>query len=319
MKLSFSCSNLDRRWEFNSSCFPINSFYSLHFQSSTELAHKSIAFIFWEITRNPATLNTTMMFQFKSLLFLSSVFVGVIVASAIPIAEPVPVPVPGPDPVSHMDSFKDLLAPRANKRPKHNPDCPSTIPVNQNLCNSGSPYCCSGTGPGAVCGPSATTNCASTTICCINTNGVSWKDFRHRYFANLTTDANLRRRDWLHWTSDDQHQHRFVRVSWLIKRVVGTKQRSDGIVKDSVDLRAFNRQYIVCSFEQNCRLKITQTGYLGQSWIQFREYPWSPIDVWCRITDMESEGSSQMNSLWSLHLIIYIRAFANKDRRILEL
>ena len=51
--------------------------------------------------------------------------------------------------------------------------CPTQGPITSNVCSSGSPYCCSGSGKSIVCGPSSTTQCTSTTICCINTNGVS--------------------------------------------------------------------------------------------------------------------------------------------------
>jgi uncharacterized membrane protein len=45
-------------------------------------------------------------------------------------------------------------------------------PIGQNLCTSGVPYCCSGTGTSQVCGPAGTVECTSIAICCINTNGV---------------------------------------------------------------------------------------------------------------------------------------------------
>jgi hypothetical protein len=57
----------------------------------------------------------------------------------------------------------------ANSKPSN---CPSQKPISQNLCTSGSPYCCSGQGAAQVCGPSSSTTCTATTICCINTNGV---------------------------------------------------------------------------------------------------------------------------------------------------
>ena len=138
----------------------------------TNFAPKSIA-LFGNFQEFNDT-SPTMLFPIKSCLVLLSAYVGICVASAIPVAEPVPAPAAGPDPMAQMSpSFGGLLAPRASRRPPHNPNCPSTVPVSQNVCTSGSPYCCEGTGPGAVCGPSSTTNCASTVICCINTNGVS--------------------------------------------------------------------------------------------------------------------------------------------------
>jgi hypothetical protein len=45
-------------------------------------------------------------------------------------------------------------------------------PIAQNLCTSGAPYCCSGTGISQVYGPAGTVECTSIAICCINTNGV---------------------------------------------------------------------------------------------------------------------------------------------------
>lgn len=51
--------------------------------------------------------------------------------------------------------------------------CPTQNPISSNVCSSGSPYCCSGSGKSVVCGPASTTQCTSTTICCINTNGVN--------------------------------------------------------------------------------------------------------------------------------------------------
>src|SRR5580700_4076509 len=58
---------------------------------------------------------------------------------------------------------------------------PGQQPIANNICNSGSPYCCSGSGAGKVCGPASTTTCTSTTICCINTDGVSiFSVARHR-------------------------------------------------------------------------------------------------------------------------------------------
>lgn len=69
-------------------------------------------------------------------------------------------------------------------------------PIAQNLCTSGAPYCCSGTGDAKVCGPASSVVCETMTICCINTNGVSNSqpngegdtDFRR-------SDADLRWRD----------------------------------------------------------------------------------------------------------------------------
>lgn len=62
------------------------------------------------------------------------------------------------------------------------PGCPpAQKPIAQNLCNSGSPYCCSGSGASQVCGPASQVSCASTTICCINTNGVSSISGEYRY------------------------------------------------------------------------------------------------------------------------------------------
>ena len=54
--------------------------------------------------------------------------------------------------------------------PAKKQDCQK--PITQNLCNSGTPYCCSGDGSSQVCGPAASVSCQSTAICCINTNGV---------------------------------------------------------------------------------------------------------------------------------------------------
>ena len=54
--------------------------------------------------------------------------------------------------------------------PVQKQDCQK--PVAQNLCTSGTPYCCSGDGSSQVCGPAASVSCQSTAICCINTNGV---------------------------------------------------------------------------------------------------------------------------------------------------
>lgn len=69
-----------------------------------------------------------------------------------------------------------ILRPNSNKQagPSKNNNCPSQQPTSQNVCSSGSPYCCSGTGSAQVCGPASSVACSSMTICCINTNGVSY-------------------------------------------------------------------------------------------------------------------------------------------------
>ncbi|KAF4621900.1 hypothetical protein G7Y89_g14445 [Cudoniella acicularis] len=119
-----------------------------------------------------------MHFQRTSFIVVLSIYFAI--GLGVPVDEPVAKPVPEPivkrnadpvDPLAHFTPFHNLLAPRGNAR-AHDPNCPNTQPVDQNLCTSGSPYCCSGSGNGAVCGPSSSTQCSSTTICCINTNGM---------------------------------------------------------------------------------------------------------------------------------------------------
>ena len=65
-----------------------------------------------------------------------------------------------------------VVAARASKASPSS--CSPQNPIASNVCSSGSPYCCSGTGKSMVCGPSSTTDCESTTICCMNNNGVSF-------------------------------------------------------------------------------------------------------------------------------------------------
>lgn len=90
-----------------------------------------------------------MQFYFSALFLLL-----LPTALAIPVAEPV-------------------LSLSNNKEPRKEKDkCPSQKPIAQNICTSGAPYCCSGTGDTQVCGPAGTVECTAMTICCINTNGV---------------------------------------------------------------------------------------------------------------------------------------------------
>jgi hypothetical protein len=122
-----------------------------------------------------------------------------------------------------LSSFEERGCPA----PPPPPNCPTQKPIAENLCTSGSPYCCSGTGSGQVCGPAASTTCTATTICCINTNGVSWKrwnalsspflytlcpykivkcskvKWRILMLMTVFLDANLCRRDRFHRTSND--------------------------------------------------------------------------------------------------------------------
>jgi hypothetical protein len=61
--------------------------------------------------------------------------------------------------------------------------CPKTSA--ENICTSGEPYCCVGSGKNQVCGKSQV-QCSSTTICCNNFNGVSC------YFKSQRPRAVLR-------------------------------------------------------------------------------------------------------------------------------
>ncbi|KAH8809999.1 hypothetical protein F5882DRAFT_373058 [Hyaloscypha sp. PMI_1271] len=72
-----------------------------------------------------------------------------------------------------------------------NPNCAKQKPIAQNLCNSGSPYCCSGSGASQVCGPASTTSCSSTTICCINTNGMQICAGEIDFTGPVTININL--------------------------------------------------------------------------------------------------------------------------------
>jgi hypothetical protein len=117
----------------------------------------------------------TMRLQSRTLLALFTLCLST--GLAIPLADP------------GMDSSPITDGPKLERREPHpkaeprsppnppspppNPNCPKQKPIAQNLCTSGSPYCCSGTGASQVCGPASSTSCSSTTICCINTNGVS--------------------------------------------------------------------------------------------------------------------------------------------------
>jgi hypothetical protein len=95
------------------------------------------------------------------------------ICRAIPLAEPNPISTPTVDGPQLEDrephAMPDPNGRGANSKPSN---CPSQKPISQNLCTSGSPYCCSGQGAAQVCGPSSSTTCTATTICCINTNGV---------------------------------------------------------------------------------------------------------------------------------------------------
>lgn len=86
--------------------------------------------------------------------------------------------VPFGDTFQNLDLELDLEVRNSNPfiPRRQSPAASSCVPQNpiaSNVCSSGSPYCCSGSGKSTVCGPASTTKCASTTICCINTNGVS--------------------------------------------------------------------------------------------------------------------------------------------------
>jgi len=70
-------------------------------------------------------------------------------------------------------------------------NCPSQKPIASNLCTSGAPYCCSGTGSGQVCGPASSTTCSSTTICCINTNGMQICAGEIDFTGPVTININL--------------------------------------------------------------------------------------------------------------------------------
>ncbi|KAF3049007.1 hypothetical protein E8E11_002354 [Didymella keratinophila] len=91
-------------------------------------------------------------------------------ALAIPLADP------SPDVSSLVSSLlgPNNLSSELDKRkadsPGKNGNCPKT--VSQNVCTSGAPYCCSGSGASQVCGPASSVACSSMTICCINTNGM---------------------------------------------------------------------------------------------------------------------------------------------------
>jgi hypothetical protein len=84
---------------------------------------------------------------------------------------------------SNLETFPNLSLESRDPSPKWPPrsptpthsssNCPTQGPIASNVCSSGSPYCCSGSGKSMVCGPASTTQCTTTTICCINTNGVS--------------------------------------------------------------------------------------------------------------------------------------------------
>jgi hypothetical protein len=128
-------------------------------------------------SHNLQTLHqVTMRFQTASLVVLLTAYLGTGLA------------VPFPDPDSHSSPIVNV--PKLESRethPKLEPrqpgpptpsggppaNCPSQKPIAQNLCTSGSPYCCSGSGSGQVCGLASSVSCSATTICCINTNGVS--------------------------------------------------------------------------------------------------------------------------------------------------
>ncbi|KAF2996198.1 hypothetical protein E8E13_001233 [Curvularia kusanoi] len=106
-------------------------------------------------------------------LFLSSLFL----AAFTPVLA-VPVTEASPDTISVNSTLvdRDLALVDLDRRQggkqkgKGKEDCQK--PIAQNLCTSGSPYCCSGIGDARVCGPASTVSCETLTICCINTNGM---------------------------------------------------------------------------------------------------------------------------------------------------
>lgn len=130
----------------------------------------------------------TMHFQSTTLLALFTLCLSI--GLAMPLADP------------DMNSSPIIDGPKLESREPHaraeprgppnppspppNPGCSKQKPISQNLCTSGSPYCCSGSGASQVCGPASTTSCSSTTICCINTNGVS----RCHHVEDLVTNKS---------------------------------------------------------------------------------------------------------------------------------
>ncbi len=110
--------------------------------------------------------------------YISALFLFLLPSAlSVPVAEPLPEVSPLGSPLFDRGVASTELITRdaakdpAPKKAKKEKDCQK--PIAQNLCNSGSPYCCSGTGDQQVCGPAGTVTCESMTICCINTNGVS--------------------------------------------------------------------------------------------------------------------------------------------------
>ncbi|KAJ8108555.1 hypothetical protein OPT61_g8095 [Boeremia exigua] len=114
--------------------------------------------------------------------YISSLFLFLLpTALSVPVADPLPEVSPLGSPLFDRSvASTELITREAGKSPpppgpgpngnKGKQDCQK--PIAQNLCTSGSPYCCSGTGDAKVCGPAASVSCDTMTICCINTNGM---------------------------------------------------------------------------------------------------------------------------------------------------
>lgn len=129
-----------------------------------------------------------MQFSVSALFFVLLPY-----ALAIPVADPSPNDTSLSSPLLERDAAKDSG--------KGKDKCQK--PIAQNLCTSGVPYCCSGTGLSQVCGPAGTVQCQSIAICCINTNGVSIlasvvhtkRKQQRTVLTSTPLDANLRWRD----------------------------------------------------------------------------------------------------------------------------
>ncbi|KAH6644321.1 hypothetical protein C7974DRAFT_18562 [Boeremia exigua] len=124
----------------------------------------------------PALPSLSVFNQIKMQFYLSALFLCLLPSViAVPFADP--------DATSSLPQLFDREATStelATRDPAKSPDkngnqgkkedCQK--PIAQNLCTSGSPYCCSGTGDQQVCGPAGSVSCQAMTICCINTNGM---------------------------------------------------------------------------------------------------------------------------------------------------
>ena len=148
---------------------PVSNFYLAFLPLPTIPKHIQITRSFLPQPTTNSTLSTqrlTLNMQFNSIPLLLTLTLYLTNVLSIPVSESSP---------EQLSPFEERRSQPPPKTPSGPPpaNCPTQKPIAQNLCNSGSPYCCSGTGSGQVCGPAASTTCTATTICCINTNGVS--------------------------------------------------------------------------------------------------------------------------------------------------